>query len=74
MVRRMSDVRVKDRVPSRVDRETPGIYVWCDCAMNCRELYDWEYSRQAAQDNYKATSSQMHPVTSAMVAKDLHLV
>jgi len=45
------------------------------CTTNyCRELYDWEHSRQAAQDNYRATSSQMHPVTSAMLAKDLHLV
>jgi len=41
---------------------------------DCRELYEWENSRQAAQDNYKATSLQMHPVTSAMLAKDLHLV
>jgi len=42
--------------------------------MNCRDLYEWEQSREAAQENYKATSVQMHPVTSAMLAKDLHLV
>jgi len=37
-------------------------------------MYEWESSRQTAQDNYRATNVQMHPVTSAMLAKDLHLV
>jgi len=40
----------------------------------CRDLYEWEQSRQAAQDNYKATTLQMHPVTATLLAKDLHLV
>uniref|UniRef100_A0A646QDM6 Leukotriene A(4) hydrolase n=1 Tax=Hemiscolopendra marginata TaxID=943146 RepID=A0A646QDM6_9MYRI len=38
-----------------------------------RDLYSWEDARQKAIDNYNSTRSQMMYVTSAMVAKDLHL-
>jgi len=46
--------------------------VFC-CCLDDRDMYEWEHSRQAAQDNYRATHLQMHPVTAAMLAKDLHL-
>jgi len=39
-----------------------------------KDLYEWDKSRQQAQDNYTATRVQMHPLTATMLGKDLHLV
>lgn len=39
-----------------------------------RELYNFEKARQQAIDTFKTNKPTMHPITAALVAKDLHLV